>query len=111
MLGMHHVDRCVQYCSEQQPNVVKMHFCGQSTCVHSTFTDAWLQLLCAVIPAWLLLSSPRPKANLQCNVMHACVTWLVCMHCSMQVGEGLDVLGKINEAFVDDSGRPLQNIR
>lgn len=30
---------------------------------------------------------------------------------ALQVGEGLDVLDKINEAFVDDTGRPLQNIR
>ena len=28
-----------------------------------------------------------------------------------QVSEGLDVLDNINEAFVDDNGRPLQNIR
>lgn len=28
-----------------------------------------------------------------------------------EVSEGLEVLDKINEAFVDDEGRPLQNIR
>lgn len=28
-----------------------------------------------------------------------------------QVSEGLDVLEKISEAFVDDDSRPLQNIR
>lgn len=28
-----------------------------------------------------------------------------------EVSEGLEVLMQINEAFVDDSGRPLQNIR
>ena len=28
-----------------------------------------------------------------------------------QVSEGLDVLMAINDAFVDDAGRPLQNIR
>jgi hypothetical protein len=28
-----------------------------------------------------------------------------------QIAEGLDVLDKINEAFVDEAGRPLQNIR
>ena len=28
-----------------------------------------------------------------------------------EVSEGLDVLQQIDEAFVDDSGRPLQNIR
>lgn len=29
----------------------------------------------------------------------------------MQVSEGIDVLTSIGAAFVDDSGRPLQNIR
>lgn len=29
----------------------------------------------------------------------------------MQVSEGLDVLMAINEAFVDEEGRPLQNVR
>ncbi len=28
-----------------------------------------------------------------------------------EVSEGLDVLGAIGEAFVDDGGRPYQNIR
>jgi peptidyl-prolyl cis-trans isomerase-like 4 len=28
-----------------------------------------------------------------------------------EVSEGLDVLQQIDEAFVDDAGRPLQNIR
>ena len=28
-----------------------------------------------------------------------------------EVSEGLDVLQQINDAFVDDAGRPLQNIR
>lgn len=28
-----------------------------------------------------------------------------------EVSEGLDVLQQIDEAFVDDDGRPLQNIR
>lgn len=29
-------------------------------------------------------------------------------HCTCQVSEGLDVVAAIDEAFVDDSGRPLQ---
>ena len=29
----------------------------------------------------------------------------------LQVSEGLDVLAAINEAFVDDAGVPIQNIR
>ena len=29
-------------------------------------------------------------------------------HCACQVSEGLDVVAAIDEAFVDDSGRPLQ---
>ena len=28
-----------------------------------------------------------------------------------EVSEGLDVLQQINDAFVDDAGRPMQNIR
>ena len=32
------------------------------------------------------------------------------MH-AIQVSEGLEVLQAINEAFLDDKGRPLQNIR
>ena len=31
--------------------------------------------------------------------------------CGEQVSEGLEVLDAINEAIVDDKGRPLQNIR
>ncbi len=35
---------------------------------------------------------------------NACVPFL-------QVAEGYDVIDKINESFVDDAGRPYQNIR
>ncbi len=53
----------------------------------------------AVLPAKGVRSRWRP--------LSACSS--VCV--AVQVGEGLDVLDKINEAFVDDDGRPLQNIR
>ena len=33
------------------------------------------------------------------------------LRCAAQVSEGLDVLAAINEAFVDDAGVPIQNIR